>query len=189
MSFPSVVAVNARQDLFLLRANLQRIMECQGGGLGDKEQQDAILASGSRRGGRDRRHVPTPWFSRFTLRGSRRRIRRDDDLQRGRYVDRADGPYLGGVVALVALILLDAMSTLFILGRGGSEENPLMASLIARGIGWFLLVKLGPLPFAFLLLSVARYFGWIRWALGALLVVYGLLAAYHLRLLFQILAG
>ncbi len=154
---------------------------------GHAQQQDDVVVDG-RRGRGDRRRFPTPWLSRFTLRGNRRRIRRQDDFARGRYVDRADGSYLGGVVALVFLIVLDAASTLFILSRGGTEENPLMASLLARGVGWFLLVKLGPLPFAFLLLSAARYFGWIKWALGGLLAVYGMLAAHHVQLLLHILA-
>ncbi len=152
------------------------------------DQQPDHIAADGRRGPGDRRRFPTPWLSRFTLRGNRRRIRRQDDLRRGRYVDRADGPYLGGIVALVVLIVLDAVSTLFILSRGGTEENPLMASLIARGSAWFLLVKLGPLPVAFLLLSVARYFGWTRWALTTMVLVYGVLAGYHVYLLLQILA-
>jgi hypothetical protein len=137
----------------------------------------------------DRRRQPTPWLSRFTLRGRRRRFRRRDDHARHRYVDRADGRYLRAVVALLALIVLDATSTLFILERGGSEENPLMENLLARGVGWFLLVKLGPLPLAFVLLSVARYFGWVKAALAVMLLVYGTLAAYHIYLLSRILAA
>jgi hypothetical protein len=156
--------------------------------LGDNVQHRDGVAAGSRRDRGDRRRLPTPCLSRFTLRGNRRRIRRAEDLARGRYVDRADGPYLGGIVTLVALIVLDAVSTLFILSRGGTEENPLMASLLARGTGRFLLVKIGPLPIAFLLLSVARYFGWTRWALTAMILVYGALAAYHVHLLMKILA-
>lgn len=141
----------------------------------------------SSRQGPDRRQQPTPWLSRFSLRGRRKQIRRDDDLVRGRYVDRADGPYLWGVLTLVFLVMLDATSTLFILSRGGSEANPLMRHMLERGTPWFLLVKFGPLPLAFLLLSVARYFGWVRWVLALLLLVYGALAAYHVRLLVAIM--
>jgi len=135
----------------------------------------------------DRRAFPTPWISRFTLRGQRHRIRRREDLARGRFVDRATGMFLAGVVTMVLFVALDATSTLYILRHGGTEKNPLMATLIERGTGWFLLVKLGPLPFAYLLLSVARYFGWIKWALITLLLVYGALALYHLQLLLRIL--
>ncbi len=99
-----------------------------------------------------------------------------------------EGGYLGGIVALITLIILDSLSTLFIVSRGGTEENPLMQTLLERGPGWFLFVKLGPLPVAFLLLSIARYFGWVRWGLAALLIVYGALATYHLVLLARILA-
>jgi hypothetical protein len=137
----------------------------------------------------NRRRFPTPWLSRFSLRGRRRRIRRQEELANRPYVDRADGGYLGSIVTLVALIVLDSASTLFILSRGGTEANPLMQSLLERGPGWFLLVKLGLLPIAFLLLSIARYFGWVRWGLAALLLVYGGLAAYHIHLLTRILTG
>ncbi len=139
------------------------------------------------RHGSDRRDQPTPWLSRYTLWGRRLRIRRENDLERGRYVDRAQGPYLGAVILLVVLVLVDAVSTLFILAHGGTEENPLMQSILERGRGWFLAVKLLPLPLAYLLLSVARYVGWVRWGMRILLAVYGALAAYHLVLLSRIL--
>lgn len=155
--------------------------------MSDNSQQPNDLAAGQRRLATDRRRFPTPWLSRFTLRGQRRRIRRDEDLLRGRYVDRADGPYLKGILILVVLVALDTLSTLFIISRGGTEANPLMRSLLERGTPWFLLVKLAPLPIAFVLLSVARHFGWVRWMMVLLLVVYGLLAGLHLRLLVTIL--
>jgi len=137
----------------------------------------------------DRRCHPTPWLSRFSLWGRRWHIRRLEDLADRPYVDRAVGGYLASILTLVALIVVDSTSTLFILSRGGTEENPLMRSLLERGTGWFLLVKLGPLPIAFLLLSVVSYFGWVRWGLAALLIVYGGLAAFHLSLLMRIFAG
>jgi hypothetical protein len=141
-------------------------------------------ASRRRRG--DRRRRPTPMFSRFTLRGRRTHIRRDGDLRRGRYVDRSTGRHLLLIVLLMVFITLDAMSTLYILDRGGSEENPLVENVLQRGVGWFLTIKLLPLPLAFLLLSIHRYFGWVRWALLGLLLVYGSLALYHLWLLARI---
>jgi len=141
---------------------------------------------GNRRARGDRRRRPTPIFSRFTLRGRRARIRRAADLVRGRYVDRSTGAHLALILLLLIFIVLDAASTLYILERGGREVNPLMDSALRRGIGWFLLIKLGPLPLAFLLLSIHRYFRWVRVALGAMVAVYGGLALYHLSLLAKI---
>ena len=135
----------------------------------------------------DRRLDPTPAVSRFTLRGRRAQIRRDLDLMRGRYVDRSSGRHLALILVLLILVTLDAGSTLYILEHGGRELNPLMDRALRRGVGWFLAFKLAPLPLAFLLLSIHRYFRWVRAALGILVVVYGTLALYHLYLLGKVL--
>jgi hypothetical protein len=134
----------------------------------------------------DRRREPTPVLSRFTLRGRRSQIRRRLDLLRGRYVDRSGGGHLATVLALLILVSVDALSTLYILEHGGRELNPLMDSALRRGVGWFLLCKFAPLPVAFLMLSIHRYFRWVRATLGALTAVYGVLAVYHLYLLGRI---
>ncbi len=135
----------------------------------------------------DRRLEPTPVISRFTLRGRRSLIRRELDLLRGRYVDRSSGGHLALILVLLILVSVDAGSTLYILEHGGRELNPLMDKALRRGVGWFLLLKFGPLPLAFLLLSIHRYFRWVRATLGFLVVVYGVLAMYHLYLLGKIL--
>lgn len=142
--------------------------------------------SSNRRDDGDRRLRPTPMFSRFTLRGRRIRIRRDLDTLRGRYIDRSTGRHLVLILILMICIFLDAASTLYILDHGGNEVNPIMESALQRGVGWFLLVKLGPLPLAFLLLSIHRYFSWVRFALIFLVLVYGTLALYHILLLTRI---
>lgn len=139
----------------------------------------------NRRSGGDRRARPTPLLSRFSLRGRRTWIRRDTDGLRGRYVDRSTGRHLLAVVLLLVFVSLDALSTLLLLEQGHGEANPLMDATLRKGVGWFLLVKLGPLPLAFALLSVHRYFRWIRHALGLLVVVYGCLMLYHASLLLR----
>jgi hypothetical protein len=128
-------------------------------------------------------------FSRHSLRGQRVRIRRDTDFLRGRYVDRSTGRHLLLILVMLLFVTLDAMSTLVILDQGGTEVNPLMNATLQRGVGWFLLVKLGPLPLAFALLSVHRYFRWVRLALGALVAIYGVLMLWHVSLLVKILRG
>jgi hypothetical protein len=148
----------------------------------------SVISSRPRRRAGDRRRPPTPLLSQYTLRGRRRRIRREADLQRGRYVDRSDGAHLALVLLLLTFISIDAASTLFILENGGTEVNPLMVRTIERGVGWFVLVKIGPLPLAFLLLSVHRYFRWVRVALGMLVAIYGTLTLYHATLIVRILS-
>lgn len=147
------------------------------------------IRSVSRRHGGDRRMRPTPMFSRHSLRGQRVRIRRDTDFLRGRYVDRSTGRHLLLILVMLLFVTLDAMSTLVILDQGGTEVNPLMNATLQRGVGWFLLVKLGPLPLAFALLSVHRYFRWVRLALGLLVAIYGVLMLWHVGLLVTIVRG
>ncbi len=143
-------------------------------------------ADSTRRHGGDRRRRATPMFSRFTLRGRRTRHRRDSDMLYGRYIDRSTGRHLALILLMMVFITLDAMSTLYIIDNGGNEVNPIMERALQRGVGWFLMVKLGPLPVAFLLLSIHRYFTWVRWALVGLVLVYGTLAIYHISLLMKI---
>lgn len=145
------------------------------------------VRSVSRRTGGDRRMRPTPMLSAFSLRGRRARIRRDTDLLRGRYVDRSTGRHLMFILLLMLFVSLDTMSTLWILEQGGTEENPLMANTLERGVGWFLVVKLGPLPLAFMLFSVHRYFTWIKVGLAFMVVVYGGLMLYHFYILLRVL--
>ena len=137
--------------------------------------------SGSR--GTDRRRKPTPLLSRHTFRGRRRRNRRATDPRSGYYVDWVEGNYRAAVLAVGAFILLDAVATLEILSRGGTEANPLMAFVLGHSIWSFLLVKVTGAFVAVLVLGVHRHFPNIR-RLGALLLAaYGSIALYHLLLL------
>lgn len=153
----------------------------------DARRPESVFPRNRRHGG-DRRLEPTGLLSRYTLHGRRTRIRRDTDLLRGRYVDRSSGRHLLLILLLLLFISIDAFSTLFILEHGGEEINPLMVRTLQQGVGWFLVVKLGPLPLAFLLLSVHRYFSWVRLALGSLAAIYGGLMLYHLYTLGKIVA-
>ena len=137
--------------------------------------------SGSR--GTDRRRKPTPLLSRHTVRGRRRCNRRAADPRSGYYVDWVEGNYRVAVLAVGAFILLDAVATLEILSRGGTEANPLMALLLGHSIWSFLLVKVTGACAAVLVLGAHRHFPSIR-RLGALLLAaYGSIALYHLLLL------
>jgi hypothetical protein len=134
----------------------------------------------------DRRRRPTPLFSRYTMWGRRTRVRRDDDGDDRRYVDRASGGFLALVVALVVLVSFDAFSTLHIVRSGGGEDNPLMDWVLRRSVPLFLAIKLLPLPVAFVLVSIHRYFNWVRIGLSVAVAIYGVLALYHLYGLSQI---
>ena len=98
----------------------------------------------------------------------------------------------GGVVALalllVGLSIADAVFTLTLLSRGGTELNPIMAALLEVGVPAFAATKMAltAVP-AVLLVATAnvRLFGRIRArsVLGALVGLYAGLIVYELLLL------
>lgn len=134
----------------------------------------------------DRRTRPTPWFSRYTLFGRRRRNRRATDPSHGYYVDRADGAWLGALLTIVTLILLDGGLTLYILANGGSEVNPIMNWVYGAGWGWFLGVKVATAAIIFPFLSVHRFFDTARTGGMVLLVAYGGVMLVHVHTLLRI---
>lgn len=150
---------------------------------------DGIPDDGSAAGpprGPDRRHRPTPMFSRYTFFGRRRRNRRTDDPQKRYYVDWVSGGYLWALIGVLALIAADTFSTLYIIHRGGGEANPLMRTLLETGPHWFAAVKVGSALIAFLLLAVHRFFPLARMMVTVLLAAYGGIVIFHLFLLCKI---
>jgi hypothetical protein len=139
-----------------------------------------------RRGPADRRQRPTRMLSRYTVVGRRRGHRRASDPQSSYYIDWIGGPYLWALVAVLALIVIDTVSTLHIISRGGGEANPIMRWMLDLSPLWFALVKIGTALLAFLLLAVHRYFPVARVLTGLLLTAYGCLVIYHAYLLFRI---
>ena len=125
-------------------------------------------------------------LSRYTLFGRRRRNRRDTDPDRNYYVDWIEGPYLRALVWVCVFIVLDSLSTLYIISRGGSEANPLMRWILERGTFTFLASKVATAIVGFLLLGVHRFFPIARSLVKLLLLAYGALVVYHILLLFRI---
>jgi hypothetical protein len=127
----------------------------------------------------ERRRRPTPMVSRYTFRGRRRDIRRSPEGRRGYYVDRYSPIEIAGVIVLLTLTVIDAMATLHILRKGGTELNPIMRSALEVGNEYFLISKLTiSLAGAILILLHSRYPG-VRRALQALLALYGGVVIYH----------
>ena len=83
-----------------------------------------------KRGFQDRRRQPTPLFSRYTLWGRRKVLRRKEDQEKGGYVDRYSPSLLFFLILIVGLNVLDSSFTLIILECGGWEVNPLARSAI-----------------------------------------------------------
>jgi hypothetical protein len=67
--------------------------------------------------------------------------RRDDEHHRHYFVDRFSGGLLALILAILLSCILDAMLTVHLLGSGAEEINPLMNSLLQRGLLSFLVGK------------------------------------------------
>lgn len=131
------------------------------------------------REGEDRRQRPTPMLSRYTFRGRRRKIRRDREINGGYYVDRQSTFEVVAVLSLLVLTVTDALATLHILAKGGSELNPIMASTLELGDSYFLATKLSFSIVGGVLILIHTRFPGVRKALYALLSLYGAVVIYH----------
>ncbi len=138
-----------------------------------------------RRGKSDRRHRPTPMWSRYVvLHGKRRSVRRVDERD-GAFVD-VHGPWiLLLVLAIVALNLLDAWFTLLFLSLGGREMNPIVQVVLdLDGHPWpFVMAKTLGIGCACAFLVLTKNFRPARFGMWFVLVGYSTLLAWHLYLL------
>lgn len=129
--------------------------------------------------GPERRQRPTPMISRYTFRGRRRDIRRAEDGQGGYYVDRNTRFELVAVLTLLVLTVTDALATLHILSKGGSELNPIMRQALEVGNEYFLVSKLAISFVGGVLILIHTRFPGVKIALHLLLLLYGGVVVYH----------
>ncbi len=94
-----------------------------------------------RRSQPDRRQAPTPPVSRFWLRGQRMGPRRAEERAGEYYVDRYSARTLLLVLIIIALSIADAFLTLYLIGHGAAEVNPVMAHFLDYGPAAFLAAK------------------------------------------------
>lgn len=135
----------------------------------------------------DRRSRP---FSSLLVGGIKRRrrgARRGTD-RHTHYPDWHDPYLMYAVVATLLLCFTDAVLTLNILGRGGSELNWFMAQLIEHDVQLFAWVKMAASGLGLVFLVAHAEFKIFRWfkvrhVVSALVPVYGVLVVYELVLL------
>ncbi len=158
------------------------------------EESKSISQGADRRGtgsstyqGPDRRKRPTPMFSRYSLTGGNRGGGRREGEKDNIYVDVYDGRLVLLLVIFFALTVVDSVSTLVYLGKGGRELNPIAQWMIDQGADFFILTKgvLSALCLMFVLLH--KTFRPARIALGVGFGFYMLLGLYHMVL--QILSS
>lgn len=127
-------------------------------------------------------------FSRYVLRGGRRRHVRRVEEREGAFVDIHGPKALLIVLAVVGLNLLDAWFTLLFLSHGGTELNPIVQQVLESD--WhpwpFVLMKTLGIGLACAFLIMAKYFRPARYGLWFVLVGYTALLGWHLYLYSQL---
>jgi hypothetical protein len=136
--------------------------------------------------GPDRRRRSTPMLSRHTLLGGRRRSGRRDGEVENIYVDVYSPQLVLLLLFFFALTVLDSVSTLIYLGKGGEELNPIAQWMIDQGGMFFVIVKGVLSGMCLLFVMLHKTFKPARLALGIGFAFYFALGAYHLVL--QVLA-
>src|SRR5215470_13732589 len=91
--------------------------------------------------GPDRRQRPTPMLSRYSFVGGRRRSGRRDGEVENVYVDVYSPRLVLLLLLFFALTVLDSVSTLVYLGKGGQELNPIARWMIGQSDLFFVLAK------------------------------------------------
>ena len=132
--------------------------------------------------GPDRRNRPTPMISRYTFFGGRRTRGRRDGEAENAYVDVYSPLLVGLLLFFFALTVIDSVSTLVYLGKGGRELNPVAQWMIDQSSMFFVLAKgiLSGLCLLFVMLH--KNFKPARVALGVGFAFYFALGAWHLVL-------
>jgi len=130
----------------------------------------------------ERRSAPTPRFSRYSLRGGRRRSVRRVEEREGTFVDAYDLPLLLAVLWVTVMNVADSFFTLVHLQSGGVELNPVAAWLLTTGRFGFVFWKGLMISVALLVLTLHKNFRLARMGLWVAASAYTALVAYHLYL-------
>jgi hypothetical protein len=136
-----------------------------------------------RRVSRDRRQRPTNPFSRYTLLGRRRSIRRKKDRKTHIYVDVYGHYLLLSLLLIILLSVLDAYFTIFHVERGAREINPLMDFLLGYGNTSFFIIKYTLTALGLMLLCIYKSLVISRTVIICLLFFYLTVFANHVFLI------
>ena len=132
--------------------------------------------------GPDRRKRPTPMLSRYTFTGGRRRSGSREGEKENAYVDVYSTKLVGLLLVFFLLTVIDSVSTLVYLGKGGQELNPIAQWMIDQGSTVFVVVKGVLSGVCLLFVMLHKNFKPARTALAIGFSFYFLLGAYHLVL-------
>ena len=131
----------------------------------------------------DRRTQPTPILSKYTLRGRRRDVRRDEDRRRHIYVDQYSLRFFLLLMAILLLGTADAFLTLHHVHVNNAEElNPIMDFFLGIGPKMFFNVKYILTALCLTVLCLHKNLPIVKYLLGAVLLIYFVIVLNHLYL-------
>lgn len=131
----------------------------------------------------DRRRKPTPIFSKYTLRGRRKDVRRDEDRRRHIYVDQYSLRFFILLMAILLLGTADAFLTLHHVHVNNAEElNPIMDFFLGIGPKIFFNVKYVLTALCLTVLCLHKNLPIVKYLLGVVFVIYFVIVLNHLYL-------
>lgn len=130
---------------------------------------------------KDRRKRPTPFLSRYTFWGRRKKHRRDTDPQKNYYVDRVGTGYGIVIIAIFILSVSDSLFTLYHLKRGYREINPVLNAFLFNNF-YFLAVKYILTLVGISALALHKFFLFVKELVIILIVGYAILNIYQVWL-------
>ena len=135
----------------------------------------------------DRRVKPTPFLSRYTLTGGRRKgVRRNDDMRKHIFVDLYDTRLFIAIFVLLILNVLDGFLTLLLVRENIIvEANPVMAFCLDYGHVPFFWVKYLLMAGSLLIFCIFRGFRLSRISLVCSIMLYASVLIYQLRIVYE----
>jgi len=135
----------------------------------------------------DRRVKPTPFLSRYTLTGGRRKaVRRNDDRRKHIFVDLYDTRLFIAIFILLILNVLDGYLTLILVQENIIvEANPIMAFCLDYGHVPFFWVKYLLMAVSLLIFCIFRGFKLSNISLAGSIMLYASVLIYQLRIVYE----
>lgn len=135
----------------------------------------------------DRRKRPTPILSRYTFRGRRKNVRRDEDKKQHIYVDSYGIHLFLILVGILVLGTADAILTLYHVHVNNAEEmNPFMDFFLSRSPKIFFHVKYILTALCLLVLCLHKNLPVVKYILASVFVIYLLIVINHIYLFFVV---
>lgn len=132
--------------------------------------------------GPDRRKQPTPFLSRYSFFGGRRYYHRRTAEADCAYIDLYSQRLVAFLLVFFVLTVIDSVSTLIYLDKGGREFNPIAQWMIDQGDTFFILCKGGLTAVCIIFIMIHKNFKYSRQAIYTGFAFYFALSIYHLVL-------